>query len=152
MRRVVSSVVLLLVAAAFIATAYRYDARSAEFPLIVGWATLVLCAVDLFACTPTRAGEWLTSFLHRPRAVLDEDCLSPPREAAGMLWVAAMVALVWLFGFLIAIPIYVIAFMILQGRRPLISAVVAAGVTTVLVYVVFEWLLRHELYRGLLFG
>lgn len=151
-RRMVSSAVVLLITSVFIMSAYRYDARGAEFPLIIGWVTLMLCVVDLFASLPTQIGGWLSSILHKSRSTPDDKTPASGREAGGILWIGAMVALVWVFGFLIAIPIYSIAFMTLNGRRPLVSSTIAAGITTLFVYVVFEWLLRYELYRGLLFG
>lgn len=148
----ISSIVLLVATGAFIATAYQYDARSAEFPLIVGWTTFVLCVIDLIACMPSLFGERLASILHKPQEAEDDKPRAPGRQLVGMLWIAAMLGLVWLVGFLTATPIYIFAFMTVQGRRPQLQSAIAAGTTTLVIYLVFQWLLRYQLYGGLLFS
>lgn len=151
-RRTVSSVVVLLLTMTFLVTAYQYSAKGAAFPLIVGWVTLVLCALDLIACTRTAAGERLTAFLHRPRSGGEEDRVSLRREAAGIAWIGAAVGLIALVGFLAALPVYIFAFMKVCGRNSAARSALIACLTTVVIYAVFEWLLRYELYRGAFSG
>lgn len=67
------------------------------------------------------------------------------------LWSAAFLAIVFLAGFLIAIPIYLLLFLKFYGRISGLKAGVVALITWAAVYVFFEILLGEELFRGILF-
>ena len=65
-------------------------------------------------------------------------------------WLAGFTLAIYLLGFLISIPVFVLAYMKSHGVRWLV-AIVSAILTGALIYGVFELVLIVTLYRGLLF-
>ena len=124
--------------------------------MLIGWCAAALTLLDIFVQTDTRAGRALRGVLTgRP---LDASTVpeGPGRRAAGpaaaCLWTAGFVALVAGVGFIAAIPLYTLAFMRLQGRMPWRRCAVAAGLVTAVTWIVFEQLLRYNVFEGALFG
>mgnify|MGYP006308362233 CR=1 FL=1 len=66
------------------------------------------------------------------------------------LWIICFFAVIYLFGFLIAIPSFMIFYMKSQGTKWILNLILTACVTG-FVYFVFEALLRVGLYGGVLF-
>jgi uncharacterized membrane-anchored protein YitT (DUF2179 family) len=66
------------------------------------------------------------------------------------IWVAAFAIAIYLVGFLIAIPAFIISYLKLNRSGWLKSSIMAV-VMIAFIYGVFELLLKVELYRGLLF-
>ncbi len=64
-------------------------------------------------------------------------------------WVTGFLLIIYLLGFLVAIPSFIIAYMKSHGTRWLV-AITSAILTTVLIYVLFELALGVILYRGLI--
>jgi hypothetical protein len=65
-------------------------------------------------------------------------------------WVAAFFLSIYFFGFLISIPVFVLAYMKTFGTRWLV-AIIFAVLTPAIIYVVFERAMGVDLYRGALF-
>ena len=74
------------------------------------------------------------------------------RETGGFLWVGLLVALTALVGFLVAIPVFMMAFLRISAGRKLLQSALFALVGTAIVYCVFVWILDYRLYPGALFG
>jgi hypothetical protein len=68
-----------------------------------------------------------------------------------MLWLGALFVLILLFGFAIAIPIFMLAFL-LYHRLGLWKSVIFAGSSWVAAYLLFEVALKIMLFDGILFG
>lgn len=64
-------------------------------------------------------------------------------------WLVGFSLAIYLLGFIIAIPLLILAYMKSHGGR-WFAAVAFAILTTVLVWVIFEFILHIALYRGLL--
>ena len=122
-------------------------------PQIVGIIGLVLCVLDVIAQTDTAFGRGVASLLsgtaHHEEAA-DRTRLSS--ELIAMAWIAGATASIVLFGFLWTTPVYVLAYMLIQGRKPVLQSAIAAAVTTLFIWIVFEKLMEYEVYRGLLFS
>lgn len=73
-------------------------------------------------------------------------------SAAGLLWVAGLVALVGVFGILVAAPMFTAAYMRSVGRERWIAVVALSAGTPVVLHLLFTWLLDVELYRGMVGG
>jgi hypothetical protein len=65
------------------------------------------------------------------------------------MWIVSFFVAVWLLGFLVSIPIFVISYM-KSHRARWHTAILYGCVTLVAVYGIFEWALEIKLYRGLL--
>jgi hypothetical protein len=70
-------------------------------------------------------------------------------EVGACIELLFLMALVWLFGFLIAAPVSVLSYAKLRGERWLVAAGVALGIFVLLFILKFAF--RLQLYKGLLF-
>ena len=66
-------------------------------------------------------------------------------------WLTGMALSIYLFGFLVSIPLFVFSFLKSNGYGWLISAAHAAAAVIVM-YVLFIWALQAELYPGIIFS
>lgn len=148
---------LLLGLAVYRAFDFSFAARL--MPLIIGVPTFALSVVVL-------ALEISSQWKGKPKKAegamdgsrLGKD-LSPEqkraitrREVSLLLWLVALILLIWLFGLLWSIPIFLICFLWLQGREPWRLILPISLGTWVAVYVLFAEILKMELYQGLLQG
>lgn len=132
----------------FLHETYELKGKEKTFPLIIGYAGLLLSLLDIASVTETGVGRFVTRFFG---ATLDPSEIKP-RTVGRELVVFAVMGLgvlgIWLFGFLIASPIFVFLWMLLGGGKSVkLSLYVGAG-TFVFIYVLFELVLSYELYRG----
>ncbi|MDH3239219.1 MAG: tripartite tricarboxylate transporter TctB family protein [Alphaproteobacteria bacterium] len=132
----------------FLHETYEFKGKERNFPLIIGYAGIVLSLLDIASVTETVAGRFVTRFFG---ATLDPSEIKP-REVRRELLVFGVMVLgvigIWLFGFLIASPIFVFLWMLLGGGKSVkLSLYVGLG-TFVFVYLLFEQILSYELYRG----
>ncbi len=133
------------------AGAYAPEGR--QFPRIVAASLVILGVIDLWSRLDLPglrvvADVWGTSF-HR-REMPDV----PPfgREMGLLLWLLGVFAGVAIFGILVTLPLFCLAFIRFRARRGLFEAAAIATCLFVFEIAVFEWLLDYELYRGLLFS
>jgi hypothetical protein len=143
-------------AVVYLAAAYGYapDARAA--PLLIGWAVIALAALDIASRTKTAAGALLTRWLGpisgRTHGGQHQNTYPLTRQVAAIAWIAGFVAAFALIGAIYAIPLYVFAATRLRGGQPWLVCAISAAGTLAGIWVLFAWLLRLELYPGLLFG
>lgn len=122
-------------------------------PQIVGVIGLVLCVLDVIAHTDTDLGRRVAMVLSGSTHLPTEE--AQPRattEFVAFAWIIGATAAIVVFGFLLATPAYVLSYMVIQGRKSVVQSVIAAVVTTLFIWVVFEILMEYEVYRGLLFS
>jgi hypothetical protein len=154
-RRYAPPLALALVTLAFIALSYGYSPASRWVPLIVGYTTLALVALDLLSRSETRAGRIALRYLNPSCAEATGESAEAVRlrdELTAIGWIAAFTFAVLVVGFLVAMPLYMFLFMLLQGRFGLVKSAVTAVVFPLGIWITFEVVLRYEIYRGLLFA
>lgn len=146
----VSAVIVTLLAAAALVTAYGYSRSSGLFPVFVGWIFVALGMLETglqlrtFRRTHAAAGSISGQVARETGAGW--------RELLGFVWLGLLLLTVYLLGLLIATPLFMFAFLKLAASRSLRYAGAAAGVATAFVYIVFVWLLEYRLFAGVLFG
>lgn len=149
-RSIWPAVAIAALSTGFILWSYQYSSLSRFVPLIVGYAMLALALLDLASRTDTRLGRYV-----RVAAGADfanpELKQTPPvrREMEQAAWIVGCVAAMMVIGILPAVPLYVLASMRLNGRRPWKEAIIAAAAAGLFTYVVFEVFLSYQLYRGI---
>ena len=140
-----------VIAAAFLTAAYRYPAAARAFPVAVGWVALGLALLDLTMATGTTAGRGIMKWLN-PSIAQTAGAYSFSTQIQGILWLAVLAAMIVLIGILYAVPLYVFASLRWRGGRSWLKALLAAGIATAGVWLLFSVALQLELYRGYLFG
>jgi hypothetical protein len=152
-RNLYASLLILAIAIAFQAMTYGLPANNRMVPALVGWIAIVLCVLDVIAHTETAAGRWIARVMSGSAHI----AAAKPgpglaAELRAFLWIALACAGVALFGFMWTIPVYIFAYTVIQGRKPMILAGLTALGATFSIWVAFELLLEYEIYRGLLFS
>jgi Tripartite tricarboxylate transporter TctB family len=148
---IASALVVLAFVLAYIATGYfTLEEASRRVPILVGVVTVLLLAVEL-ARQSLLGGESAAPVRVETNRHTEEHG-TRGKEWQVLLSVAAAIAGIYLFGFMIAIPAYLVGAIKLVGQRPLRVAVLTAFFTTTTIYVAFELLLSYELSAGLLFN
>lgn len=155
LKGILPSLVLIALCAIYYATGLGYGTATRKIPLAICAVTLVLLVLDLASQGEGSVARVLRRALGGARATrpgaggLSTD---PAREVAAFAWIVAFAAVAVVFGFYIAIPVYVIAYLVLHARKPLrIAAPIGLGLTAGL-WLLFQGLLGYEIFEGLLFG
>lgn len=144
------AVVLLLFAVAVLVAAWGYPAVAARFPIMVAGAMIVLTILDVWSRTGLPGASVIETFGgtgFRRREMSYDPSLADQAECLG--WVAGCFALMAAVGILAASPIFCAAFVRLRGKRSLAVAGSVGLAVLAFQFVVFEWALDYELYRGL---
>lgn len=151
-RSVYAPIVWLAFCAGFVVWSYDLDSVSRAAPLLVGYAGLILGALDLVSrfegAVPNAIRVAMGAGFDRPEITHN------PKFCAELIqfgWMALFVVMVLFIGVLPAVPIYVLASMRMNGGRTWKESIIASVATLVFVFVVFEVFLAFELYRGVLF-
>ncbi|MFQ6017744.1 MAG: tripartite tricarboxylate transporter TctB family protein [Kiloniellaceae bacterium] len=142
--KVLMSLVMLAIFAGMVLVAAGYPPEARLLPFVIGIPGVVLCLVQLVS-------EILAAQKDRPEAEHSAgQRVSLRREVALIAWFVGLVLSILLFGFLVAAPLIVFAFLYFDQRESLrLSAAMALSGATVL-YLVFEVLLELILFQGLL--
>jgi hypothetical protein len=153
---------MLLIFATMVGIATQYPADARFMPLVVGIPGIALCVLQL-GLDAVRAHDgqsWIYRFRSAPKAgkpaVPAEEELpefgSHTRKRELVMWgyVIAFIAAILAFGFYIAVPVMLVAFLRREaGRTWGVALLLGAGAMLVL-YLMFSALLRIVLYPGLL--
>jgi hypothetical protein len=135
------SLVMLAIFVAMVAVASTYPEETRLLPLVIGIPGIVLCLVqvviDGIAAQRTGAD---TALSPTPKAI---------REAVLLGWFLGFLLVVLFFGFLIAAPVMIFAFLYFDQRETLRLAAIMAAAGFAVLYFVFETLLELILFSGL---
>ena len=146
--------VLLLVSIGFLAMAYGFNADSAAMPLLIGWAMIVLTALDLVTRMRVPLGDALTRALNPSSLAASHEPPTPSRtlrQATAIGALVVFVAAMLLVGVLPCVPVFtLVALRFGAGKSWLFSVVGALGML-LLIWAVFAKLLGLDIFPGLLF-
>jgi hypothetical protein len=130
---------LAVVAAYAVLTALRWPPKAALFPLVMGVPLLVLALAQV---------------------VMDWRALRPPEDAppdtraalSVLAWMAGFIALVFLIGFPLAVPLFVLGYLVIAGREPWFLSIALALIAWAAFYLLFQKLLHFPFDAGWLTG
>lgn len=132
----------------FLHETYEFHGKMRIFPLIVGWVGVCLSILDILSLTQLRVARIINTVFGSIASEPADEGRKPAREIACFAAIAAGVVLIWLVGFLIASPLFVATWMIFWGGKPLRQGIYGGVFTFAFIWLLFEGLLRYELYRG----
>ncbi len=136
----------------FIYLSYAYPPEVRLFPLMVGYTGLILCTLDLIGLTDTALGRIIDT-VFSGKAV-EETGKAPKfapklsRQLIAMAWMVGLTIGIYLIGFMAMVPVYVFSSMLFQGKKSVKQCAYGAVGATVFIWVLFEFLLKYDLYRG----
>lgn len=132
----------------FLHETYGLEGKERTFPLIIGYGGVALSMLDIASVTDTAVGRFITRFF---ASALDPTEIKPRAVSRELLIFSVMglaVVAIWLFGFLIASPLFVFFWMLIGGGKSLKLSLYVGVSTFVFIYGLFEQVLSYELYRG----
>jgi len=151
-----AAILVLALSVGYLLWAKTYPPAAGAVPVLVAWATIVLSIIDAVSQFETPLGRWVRRLVTAERIVEwkmegDEDA-ALTRILLSVVWLAAYLAGLFLIGFIIATPIYILLYMRIHGGRSLRDSALAAVAITLAIWLTFVVLFRYPLYPGVLFG
>jgi hypothetical protein len=139
---------LLLLMALIIGVALRFpDTESKIIPLFAASVVFILAAVQLVREIRTKGK------VAEPKEMPDSEVENKNeiwrRSCVLFGWIIGFFIIIYLFGFLVAVPIFVFSYLKLSGYRWLIS-IISALILTALIHGVFNIALKAELFKGII--
>jgi hypothetical protein len=136
------TILIMLFSLGIVLGAFTYPYQAARrIPIIVGIAVFALATIALI--------RELWSKKEESSGAEEEPSLISYWKTGA--WVCGVGLLIYLVGFLVALPLFIIVYLKLNGtgwKRSTIVAVITTGV----IYGLFELILKFELYRGVFFN
>lgn len=129
---------LVMVAAYAVLTAVRWPPKAALFPLVMGIPLLVLALAQV-------AMDWQAA----PSENAPQDT---PAAISILAWMAGFIALVFLIGFPLAVPLFILGYLVIQGREPWFLSLALALIAWGAFYLLFQELLHFPFDAGWLTG
>lgn len=146
------SLVILGLAVTFLLLCQEIEGKGQTVPVLIGWVAVTLCVLDVIAHIDHPIGHAVATALSGAAHLgAEEERVPLSLETVAVLWMVAATAAIILFGFMVATPAYVFAYMLLHGRKRVLQSGLTALITTLFIWVVFEVLMEYEVYRGILF-
>jgi hypothetical protein len=134
------------VAGVVAAADWRWDTRL--FPWAVGFPALLLILWQLvidFRGRPSQAEPGREASMDVMDVPVDRSVpqdLVRRRTLGALTWIGGFTLAVWLLGFLLAIPIFVFAYLKREARAPLMVALALAACTFLFIWGIFELLMN----------
>lgn len=130
--------------------ALAWPLKTALFPLVISVPLFLLAAAEVVAIV-----------LSGPRFSLTKDFQRPPSEVPGTLavrrslvtigWILGFFAAILLFGFLVAVPVFLLAYLKLQAKESWIFSIVFTAIIWGVFWGLFDYLLHLPFASGMLF-
>ncbi len=119
--------------------------------MLVAWVTMAFLVLEILVQAQTSLGRRIDKILQGGNAETTPE-LPPIRRALrySVGWTALLVMLTVLIGILPAVFVYIGLSLKLDGSKSLGVSLTTALAVTVLAWLLFEWGLSYDLYRGML--
>jgi type IV secretory pathway TrbL component len=135
---------------------FQYRPKARRIPMLTGLCTLGLLVAVNAKTIRNRTRNESDSASENHAADLDappqgNDAIYAKKEAIIILWLVGLTALMYLIGFLIAIPLYLFLFLFVFAKETWkVSIGMSVGVFAV-IYIIFVKILNVHVHEGLFF-
>jgi small-conductance mechanosensitive channel len=143
------SLILLAVFVIIVGLGMGYSKKARMLPLVLGIPGVVLTAV-IVTRNCIRTGKTIPQERSGDEQTGPEEASDQKKVLAMIGWVALLIGMIWVFGFVITIPVYMILFLKTKGEKWLLTLCLAAG-SWVFLYWIFAVTLKIILFPGILF-
>ena len=147
--RLLFCIFLIAVAAYAIYSAHEWTFKTALFPLSVSIPLLILAAIQL---SQLILGKEETN--ESAAVDLEFSSNAPPelerrRVITAFSWIIAFIASVYLVGFPLTVPLFILFYLKFESEVGMLHALVAAAITWGSFYGLFQWLVHIQFEQGL---
>ena len=146
---------LLVVFAGLFLMTWQYGARARLAPMLLLIPGIILAGVQLWRI---HRRPNLIPNLIMGEGIAEEDGesfeINAPfdQEMWMMGWFVAFAAMIWLTGFLVAAPLFLILYLRLWAKESWTLVFMLAGISTLFIYLIMEVFFSIILYRGWIFS
>ena len=130
--------------------AIGWPLKTALFPLVISIPLFCLAAAEAAAIVLSGPRFGITKDFQRPPAEVP-GTVAARRIAVAVGWILGFFAVILLFGFLVAVPVFLLAYLKLQAREGWIFSIVFTAVIWAVFWGLFDYLLHLPFGSGLLF-
>ena len=147
------TMIVMTFVAVLVVIAFGYDRESALLPLIVGISSLLLGGLVLATEISSKINSlFMTNIFQIGSGKKDSDSISALNFGLTSFWVLLLLFLIFFFGFLPFLPIWIFLYILLQGRRPFLHAFIISFFIWLFLYGFFILIMKLDLYKGIIFG
>ena len=151
--RVMFTLFMMSFIVVLVVLSFGYDRKSALLPIIVGISSLLLGGLSLASEFSSRINSlFMTGLFQLSGGRKDAPGISGSRFALTSFWLLLLISLIFFFGFLVSLPVWIFSYILFQGRRPWSHAIVAAVSFWIFLYGFFVRIMNLDLFQGILFG
>lgn len=142
------SLLMLVIFCGMLVMSMDYSEKARFVPLVVGipgfFLSFVQVVIELRAFFKDRM---IKNETNKPEI---EDVQAAGKELSIICWTLFLLGLILVFGFWVAIPVFLILFLRYHGKESWVLAVVCAACGWGVIFIIFYVLVRVPLYGGLL--
>ncbi len=137
-------ILLIFFGGVFTARQWQFQARL--FPWTIGIPALLLCvaqlAMDLFRTTESDNSDDVSGLMDLPVDRGIPVSVVVRRAVNSFGWIIGFMLVIWLIGFIISVPIYVLLYLLIQAREKLWVSLVYSGAMLIFILGVFHQVLH----------
>jgi hypothetical protein len=143
---------LIAISVGVIITALNWPLKTALFPVIIGIPVTFMALIDLFLNLfgRDRGVEKQAAFDFKLSEDVDQ-ALAIRRTWFAFAWIMAFFLMILIFGFHLAVPLYVLLYLKIKGRERWGISLLLMASAWVLFYGLFVWLLDTPFHEGWIF-
>ncbi len=142
---------LIMAVAAYAAiSAIAWPLKTALFPLVISIPLFVLASIEVFLNWRSGPHFAQTKDFQRPPAAVPGTAAGP-RTLRAAAWILGFFFAIGLVGFLVAVPIFLLAYLRLQSRESWLFSVIFTAIVWAVFYGLFDYALHLPFASGLLF-
>ena len=145
------NVLLLVLAGTIVIASLQYDFRQRIVPLVIGIPTLVMLVAILLSDFSPRLNRILAmaSLGSEQDAFSGDVAASWSRIFVIAGWLVALSIALFVFGFYVVVPLFLVAFFLVEAKTPAFVAVLSSLVVSAVLYVAFPYFLGIEIWPGI---
>ena len=137
-------ILLIFFGGVFTARQWQYQARL--FPWVIGIPALLLCiaqlAMDLFRTTESDNSDDVSGLMDLPVDRGIPVSVVVRRAVNSFGWVIGFMLVIWIIGFIISVPLFVLLYLLIQAREKLWVSLVYTGAMLIFLLGVFHQVLH----------
>lgn len=131
-------------------SAFFWPLKTALFPLVISIPLFILATIEAVALWMQGARFTVTKDFQRPPEEVP-GTVARVRSLAAAGWIAGFFAAILLFGFLVAVPVFLLLYLKLQARESWLFSIVFTAIVWAIFYGVFDYSLHLPFGSGVLF-
>jgi hypothetical protein len=151
--RVLFTILVMTFITVLVIIAFGYDRESALLPLLVGGTSLVLGGLVIASeISPKVQGMFMTNLFQIGATKKDSESIRALNFGLTSFWVILLLLLIFIFGFLSSLPVWIFCYIRFQGLRPWSHALITSVSIWLFLYGFFVRIMNLDLFQGILFG